>query len=207
MAIAIVNEDHNISFGGDAIATTDFSSTAITAGNSLLVLCRWRTDSDATAISSVTVTDNSNMTLSVSRVPIHATGLSGASHAWAYLSNITSSGVKTITATLDGTPTTGFLHAWELSGCDTAGMLGATESTEGDGVEVEGSLTTTRANSAIFAAYGNDGTSQAPGTGWTDIAFTNLFWFSDGEYDVSSDFFFSFSFSDNLFFTSVSVKG
>lgn len=164
-------------------ATVSVVLTGTTAGRSIAVMV-WFVGSATAVVTSVSCTAESNLTLigSISRVNI---GGGDYGMQLCYLSNITTSGDKTITFT----PSAGGLSlgicAVEIVGGDTGGWLGSTTVfATGTSSAPSVSITTSTANEFVIGMVACNDSSQTAGSGYTQIVLPNAYWYEEGQYDL-----------------------
>lgn len=117
---------------------------------------------DPNMVSSVTATSESNLTLGIA----HTGGPSGEVLQWAYLSDVTTAGNKTITANLADTGTN-YISAWRLSGCDNTGMLDDDQGASSTGTDPTIAVTTSQATDALFGAIHINNSAATAGSTFT----------------------------------------
>jgi hypothetical protein len=165
---------------GTTIAVT---LNGCTSGRSLVALIIW-THATAT-ISSVTCTSESNMTLIGS---LQHQLINGAEYSLqiAYLSNITASGNKTVTATFTASSAASTMAITEFIGGDTSAFYDTGSDAGADSNTV--SVTTSVANCLVIGMVASDaGSDPTPGTGYTAItALGNAYWWEEGQYDLDA---------------------
>lgn len=162
---------------GNTIAVT---LTGTTAGRTLVIGVRWR--GNAVTLSSITITSESNATIIGSAA--YDAG-PDTSLQMAYLTNTTTTGDKTITATLSGNSAQRGIFAMELFGSEIVDYDNAEASANGTSTRST-TLTTNTANAAIVAQISTNGTAPSAGTGYTQIVLNNIFWLDEGEYNLDA---------------------
>ena len=165
--------------------TCAITFTGVTAGHSLAVAISLV---DGDTITSVTCTGESNLTLIGSP---QGGNSDFVSFQWAYLSNVTSSGDKTITITRDNGNYNLAGIAYEIIGCNTTACYdsGAEGGEGGSGYTGTVTLTTGSANDLLLiAAYsGSNHSNWTAPTGYTEVPFAfNSHWSTAYNLDVGA---------------------
>lgn len=177
-AVTVGPTDASSGFGGGT--TKSVVLAGCTAGNSIVVGVRWY---EATTISSITITNESNATLHGSA---QAGGPDAGTLQFASLAEVTQSGDKTINVTMSGATDFGRVFAMEVSGGDTTDFFDVEGGATGTDTTPEVSITTTVDGCLIVGQCISNISDPAAGTGYTGIALANSFQQDAGEYDLDA---------------------
>lgn len=158
-------------------------ANAPTAGRSLVVGVVWSLS--GITLTSVTLTGESNLT----RLTTQTGSVSGVDYSAniAYLSNITSSGNKTVGCNFSGTPDAVTLFAIELIGGDTSALYDNAEAgAAGTSASPSVNIVTNTANACIVGLIGAGNSTTNPGGNYTRITLTNVENWEEGSYDLDA---------------------
>jgi hypothetical protein len=160
------------------------SSISVTAGHSLVVVARWHTTAGAPDITSITLTNENNLTLAGGASTI--TALNEGLRI-AYLPVIASTGTKTITLNLGSTGVNCSMSIFELVGANTPSLLDSFP-TPTNGSSTGGSISITTNKTGDFViAVGNSAAAPTTFTnGYTNINPTGVWVFDNIQYILNA---------------------
>jgi len=160
--------------GGGGSASINMT---VTEGNSLIAISHW---SDAVTLTSITCSGESNL----SAIGSVITSANSTKLHMLRLDAITASGAKTITCTWSAPTANAQFWLAEISGGNTASLLGQEGGTTGTGTTPTINLTTATNGEMGLVACSAEGGELTPGAGFTVIVLSNTNLWEEGEYKL-----------------------